>query len=183
MTLTLQKTLILVGMMGAGKTAVGKAVAASLAVPFHDSDEEIERAANRTIAEIFARDGEAFFRQRESLLIARLLEGDCGVVSVGGGAFLERQNRALIRDKGVSLWLRADPLLLWSRVRHKDTRPLLRTADPFGTLLRLHKQRAPVYAEAELVVDAQAGHSVADTAAAVIRTLRTRDDLLREGAG
>ena len=114
----LVKTVVLVGMMGAGKTAVGTALARQLGVAFKDSDEEIVRAANRTIAEIFERDGEPFFRARETEVIARLLRGTPCVLSTGGGAFLAEANRSLIHDAGVSVWLKADLELLWQRVRH-----------------------------------------------------------------
>ncbi|MEX0310219.1 MAG: shikimate kinase, partial [Tateyamaria sp.] len=128
----LKKTVVMVGMMGAGKTAVGRGLAMRLDVPFLDSDAEIERAANMTVPEIFERDGEAFFRAKESQIISRLLDEERGILSTGGGAFLAEDNRANITAKGVSVWLNADLDLLWQRVRHKDTRPLLRTADPRG---------------------------------------------------
>jgi len=108
----LHKTVVMVGMMGAGKTAVGRAVAARLGVAFVDSDAEIERAANMTITEIFARDGEAFFRDRERLVIGRLLDEERAILSIGGGAFLCAQTRQMISGKGVSLWLDADLDLL-----------------------------------------------------------------------
>ena len=129
----------MVGMMGAGKTAVGTALARQLGVEFRDSDEEIVRAASRSIAEIFERDGEAFFRAREAEVIARLLRGTPCVLSTGGGAFLSAANRQLIHDVGISVWLRADLDLLWQRVRHKTTRPLLRTPNPRETLRELYE--------------------------------------------
>ena len=141
-------------MMGAGKTAVGKALATRLGVPFLDSDAEIEAAANMTIAEVFQRDGEAFFRDREAEVIARLLSTGPIVLSTGGGAFLAERNRDAISAAGVSLWLRADLDLLWQRVRHKTTRPLLRTADPRKTLGEIYAARQPIYALADLVADA-----------------------------
>lgn len=174
----LHKTVVLVGMMGAGKTAVGKALAARLDVPFLDSDAEIERAANMTIAEIFARDGEPFFRDRETQVINRLLEEQRGILSTGGGAFLSERNRQLISQKGVSVWLRADLQLLWSRVRHKDTRPLLRTADPYGTLKGLYDARVPIYGMADLEVRASPDYSVDAMAGKVLETLATRSDVL-----
>lgn len=174
----LKKTVVLVGMMGAGKTAVGKALAARLGVPFLDSDAEIEQAANMSIAEIFARDGEAFFRDRETRVIDRLLEGEKGILSTGGGAFLSERNRALISDKGVSVWLKADLPLLWSRVKHKDTRPLLRTADPYGTLRELYNVRLPLYGQADLSVESQAEYSIDTMAEKVLEALMTRDDVL-----
>ena len=111
----------MVGMMGAGKTAVGTQLARVLGVPFLDSDEEIVRAANRSIAEIFERDGEPFFRARETEVLSRLLRGAPCVLSTGGGAFLAEPNRQMIADHGVSVWLRADLDLLWQWVRHKST--------------------------------------------------------------
>lgn len=173
----LHKTVVLVGMMGAGKTAVGKAMAARLDVPFLDSDAEIERAANMSIAEIFARDGEAFFRDRETEVISRLLDRH-GILSTGGGAFLAERNRRMISDRGVSVWLNADLKLLWSRVKHKDTRPLLRTNDPFGTLKALYEARVPTYAEADLMVRAQADYTIDTMAGKVIEKLLTRPDVL-----
>ena len=122
----LKKTVVMVGMMGAGKSAVGKEMAHLLGVPFLDSDAEIERAANATIAEIFARDGEAFFRDKEARVIARLLDEAPCVLSVGGGAFLRADTRERITRYGVSVWLKADLETLWQRVRRKDSRPLLR---------------------------------------------------------
>jgi len=164
--------------MGAGKTAVGKALAARLSVPFLDSDAEIEKAANMTIPEIFARDGEAFFRVKERQVIARLLENERGVLSTGGGAYMAPENRALISQKGVAVWLNADLPLLWSRVKHKDTRPLLRVPDPLGTLTRLYEERVPIYAEADLTVTSEPGLSVDDMADRVIEALKTRPDVL-----
>ena len=169
---------MLVGMMGAGKTAVGQALARRLQVPFTDSDAEIERAANLTISEIFARDGEAFFREKESQVIARLLDGRRGVLSVGGGAFLSPANRELIRQQGVSVWLRATVEVLWPRVRRKPTRPLLRTPDPRGTLARLVAERAPIYALADIVVDSRADLSAAETAGRVHDAIAERTDVL-----
>ena len=156
----LHKTVVLVGLMGAGKTAVGGAVARKLGVPFVDSDHEIEAAANMTIAEIFTRDGEPFFRQKESQVLERLLTGSPCILSTGGGAYLAADNRALISRHGVALWLKADLDLLWSRVRHKTTRPLLRTDNPRETLKGLFEARTPIYANAELVVEAEHGLSV-----------------------
>ena len=174
----LKHTVVLVGMMGAGKTAVGTAVARSLAVPFVDSDEEIIRAAQMSVAEIFARDGEPFFRARESEVLQRLMTGAPCVLSTGGGAFLAPQNRAVIAAHGVSVWLKADLELLWNRVRHKTTRPLLRTADPKATLRGLLEARAPVYALADVKVEAEPDLSVEAMAAKVIDALRAHGDLV-----
>jgi len=174
----LKKPVVLVGMMGAGKTAVGRALAQRLGVPFLDSDAEIERAANMTIAEIFARDGEAFFRDRETEVLNRLLDEECGVLSTGGGAFLAERNRRLISQKAVSVWLDVDLALLWSRVKHKDTRPLLRTADPYATLRALYEARVPVYATADIAVRARPEYAIETMAGRVIEALLTRADVL-----
>jgi shikimate kinase len=167
----LKKTIVMVGMMGAGKTAVGRALAARLQVPFLDSDAEIETAANMTVPEIFERDGEAFFRARETQVISRLLKEECGVLSTGGGAFLAGVNRANITSQGVSVWLNADLNLLWQRVRHKDTRPLLRTADPKGTLAEIYDARVPLYALADVTVKSLPDQSIEQMVDRVIATL------------
>lgn len=172
------KTVVMVGMMGAGKTAVGRALAARLGVPFLDSDHEIETAANMTIPEIFARDGEAFFRDREAEVIARLLDEERGVLSTGGGAFLRPENRAMISQRGVSVWLDADLDVLWNRVRHKTTRPLLRTSDPRATLRGLYEARVPVYALADLRVPSDGGASIEDMVDRVLAALADRPDVL-----
>jgi shikimate kinase len=174
----LKKTVVMIGMMGAGKTAVGTAVSKLLSVPFLDSDDEIVSAANRSIAEIFERDGESFFRAREAEVLARLLRGTPCILSTGGGAFLAEGNRNLIREAGLSVWLRADPELLWQRVRHKTTRPLLRTANPRDTLLALTAERQPIYASADLIVDSDAELSVDQMAQLVALALATRPDAL-----
>ncbi|MGV6805541.1 MAG: shikimate kinase [Ruegeria sp.] len=174
----LHKTVVMVGMMGAGKTAVGRALAARLGVPFLDSDAEIESAANMTIPEIFERDGEAFFRSKESQIIGRLLVEEKGILSTGGGAFLSQSNRQMISDSGVSVWLRADLEVLWNRVRHKDTRPLLRTADPHATLRALYEARVPLYGQADLVVDSDGETAIEDMVDRVLDKLATRPDVL-----
>lgn len=176
----LKKPVTVVGMMGAGKTAVGKSLAARLGVPFLDSDAEIEEAAQMSIAEVFERDGEAFFRDREAEVIARLLATGPMVLSTGGGAFLAERNRAAISAAGVSVWLRADLELLWQRVRHKTTRPLLQTDNPKQTLSDLLAARESTYALADLVVDAAPPYSIATMTDHVIRVLRTRPDILEE---
>ena len=170
----------MVGMMGAGKSAIGTALARRLDVPFLDSDAEIERAASRTIAEIFERDGEEFFRDRETQVIARLLDGDPMILATGGGAFLRKNNRTLIGVKGLSVWLRADLDLLWQRVRHKSTRPLLQTKRPKQTLASLYEARTPVYALADVTVDADPHCSIEETTDRVLKALRVREDALAE---
>jgi len=174
----LKKTVVLVGMMGAGKTAVGTALARILGVPFLDSDAEIEKAANRSIAEIFERDGEPFFRAKETQVIERLLETQKAVLSTGGGAFLREENRAAITAHGVAVWLRASVETLWARVRHKDTRPLLRTPDPLATLTALAAAREPFYAMADIVVASEPGLTVDEMAARVVEALLARPDVL-----
>ncbi|WP_420584192.1 shikimate kinase [Ruegeria sp.] len=174
----LHKTVVLVGMMGAGKTAVGRALAARLCVPFLDSDAEIESAANMSIPEIFERDGEPFFRAKETQVIGRLLDEEKGILSTGGGAFLAQQNRTMITERGVSVWLRADLEVLWNRVKHKDTRPLLRTADPYATLRGLYEQRVPVYAQADLIAESDGETSIDNMVNRVVDALATRPDVL-----
>lgn len=170
----LNKTIVMVGMMGAGKTAVGTQLARDLGVGFLDSDEEIVRAANLSVAEIFERYGEPFFREKEARVLARLLDGPAGVLSTGGGAFLNPGNRAMIHERGVSVWLKADLALLWSRVRHKTTRPLLHTPDPRATLAAMYEARVPVYALADLAVEAQPDYSIDEMAERVAEALASR---------
>lgn len=174
----LKKTVVMVGMMGAGKTAVGRALAVKLGVPFVDSDAKIVEAANMSVPEIFARDGEAFFRKREAQVIARLLDQAPGILSVGGGAFLSAANQQEISAKGVSVWLNADLDLLWSRVRHRDTRPLLRTKNPRETLTALFADRVPLYEKADLSVRCMPKLSIEEMAQRVIETLLSRPDVL-----
>lgn len=171
MTYQVTKTIVLIGLMGAGKTAVGRLVAQALGVDFIDSDEEIVKAANASIAEIFARDGESFFRQKETQILDRLLDGPPCVLSTGGGAYMAEENRALISQKAVALWLRADLDILWERVRHKDTRPLLRVPNPKAKLTELLNARAPLYAKAELAVDAEANLTLEQMTAKTVQTL------------
>jgi shikimate kinase len=174
----LKKTVVMVGMMGAGKTAVGRALAGLLGVPFLDSDHEIEQAANMTVPEIFARDGEPFFRARETEVINRLLRSEPAVLSTGGGAFLSPVNRDAISRHGVSVWLNADIELLWHRVRHRDTRPLLRTPDPRATLASLYKERVPEYAKADLEVPCAPPVAIEQMARRVVDALLSRSDVL-----
>lgn len=176
----LKKTVVMVGMMGAGKTAVGRALATRLGVPFLDSDAEIEAAATMSIAEIFERDGEAFFRDRETEVIDRLLENQRGILSTGGGAFLSERNRKIISQKGISVWLDADLDLLWSRVKHKNTRPLLRTANPRETLKTLYEARVPSYRKADLAVRSLAEYSIDAMAGHVVEALLARADVLEK---
>jgi len=174
----LRRSVVLVGMMGSGKTAIGRSLAAILHVPFVDSDAAIEEAAALSIAEIFARDGEAFFRRRETEVLRRLLAGGTRIISTGGGAFLAAENRDMIARDAIAVWLDADLTTLWERVRHKDTRPLLRTPDPKGTLSRLLDQRRDLYALAGLRLPVGAHASIDDTTQDALRLLATRPDFL-----
>ena len=178
MILRLKKSVAFVGMMGAGKTAVGRAVAEKLMTSFLDSDQEIEQAANMSVAEIFARDGEAFFRDREALVIRRLFENQICILSTGGGAFMSEEVREIMTSSGMSLWINADLDLLWSRVKSKETRPLLQTADPYGTLKSIYEARKSTYALADMTVTAKKGLSIDDMAERVISAMRSRPDVL-----
>jgi shikimate kinase len=147
-----KRNLVLVGLMGAGKSAIGKIVAHELNIPFVDSDHEIERVSRMTISELFAAYGEPEFRKLESRVIRRLLRTGPRVLSTGGGAFMTAETRDAIRNNGLSLWLDADLDTLWERVSKRDTRPLLRTENPKKTLEDLMIARYPTYAEAHLKV-------------------------------
>lgn len=174
----LHRTVVLVGMMGSGKTAIGRCLASRLGVPYVDSDAEIEAAANATIAEIFDRSGEPFFRDREAEVIARLLQSTPCILSTGGGAYLAERNRAAISQHGVAVWLDADLDLLWERVRHKDTRPLLRTPDPRATLATIFEDRQPIYALADLRAESRPEFSIDEMTDEVLRVLSDRTDVL-----
>ncbi len=151
----LGKSIVLVGLMGAGKSAIGKRLAEALGLPFFDADREIERAAGATIAEIFEKHGEAHFRAGEKRVIQRLLEAGPTVLATGGGAFLDPPTRALIRDRAISIWLRSPLPVLLARVRGRSHRPLLNAGDPEEILARLSLERGPIYALADMVVDSQ----------------------------
>jgi shikimate kinase len=149
------KVVVLVGLMGAGKTRIGRRLAARLGLEFVDADSEIEAAAGCSIPDIFAAHGEAAFREGERRVIARLLDRKGIVLATGGGAFIDRQTRRLIDNKAISLWLRADLDLLHKRVSRRDNRPLLRGGDRREILSGLIEERYPVYAEADIVVDSR----------------------------
>jgi shikimate kinase len=150
-----RRSIVLVGMMGAGKSSVGRRLASRLGVPFVDADSEIEEAAGMTIPEIFAAHGEPYFRAGEARVIARLLEGGPQVLATGGGAFMNPDTRAAIRAKGISVWLRATLEVLSRRIRRRHDRPLLQNVDPVETLRRLIDERYPIYAEADLTVESR----------------------------
>jgi shikimate kinase len=157
----LSRTVALVGMMGAGKSSVGRRLAARLDVPFKDADGEIELAAGCSVSEIFERYGEAAFRDGERRVIARLLSEPPHVMATGGGAFVDPQTRARLKESAVTVWIKAPVDILLDRVQRRDNRPLLRTPDPRGTLERLLNERAPFYAEADIVVESEEGpHSI-----------------------
>ena len=147
------RSIVLVGLMGAGKSKIGRRLAARLSLPFFDSDPEIEAAAGETIEEIFANRGERIFREGERRVIARLLAQPVHVLATGGGAFMDPLTRAVIARRGVSVWLRADLDVLASRVLRRSNRPLLKQGEPRAILAELIERRYPVYAEADVVVD------------------------------
>jgi shikimate kinase len=152
-----RRTIVLVGLMGAGKSKVGRRLALRLGLPFSDSDPEIEAAAGETIEEIFANRGEQVFRDGERRVIARLLAQPVHVLATGGGAFMDPMTRSLIARRGVSLWLRADLDTLVARVLRRNDRPLLKRGNPREILAELIERRHPIYAEADLTVDSGAG--------------------------
>ena len=152
---TLKRPIVFVGMMGCGKTTVGRAVAKRLKVPFFDTDSEIVRIEGMPITELFERFGESHFRARESSVLADCLCGRPRSIAVGGGSYLREENRALIDSRAVSIWLKADIDVLWQRVRHKSTRPLLQTADPRSTLARLVTERSAAYQRALIHIESE----------------------------
>ena len=176
-----RRVIALVGMMGSGKTSIGKRLAAKLGLNFVDSDAEIETAASMTITEIFDRHGEPYFRDGERRVIARLLgEGPC-VLATGGGAFMDARTREAIAASGVSVWLRADQATLTQRVMRRNNRPLMRTVDPALQVARLLAQREPIYAQADLIVDSS-DRPHGEVVNALIRSLLAHLER-RRGAG
>jgi shikimate kinase len=148
-----RRSVVLVGMMGAGKSTIGRRLAARLHLPFQDADAEIELAhAGMTIPEIFAAHGEPYFRDGEARVIARLLDNGPGVLATGGGAFMREETRGRIRDKAVSVWLKADAETIMKRVKRRADRPLLQTADPAATIGRLIEERHPIYQLADITI-------------------------------
>ena len=149
------RSIVMVGLMGCGKSSVGRRVASALSLPFIDADDEIERAAQMTIPEIFAQHGEDYFRAGERKVIARLLAAGPQVLATGGGAFMSPETRANVREMGVSVWLRAELPILMRRVMKRDNRPLLKAEDPEAVMRRLMDVRYPVYAEADLTIESR----------------------------
>lgn len=149
------RSIVLVGLMGCGKSSVGRRLASRLGLSFIDADEEIERVAAKTIVEIFADHGEAYFRDGERRVIARLLANGPQVLATGGGAFINPETRSKINERGISVWLRAELPVLMRRVSKRDTRPLLRSGDPEATMQDLMHKRYPIYAEADITVESR----------------------------
>jgi len=147
-----KRLIVLVGMMGAGKSTIGRRLAARLNLPFIDADTEIEAAAGMTIPEIFELHGEPHFRDGEARVIARLLDGGPAVLATGGGSFMREETRRRVAEKAVSIWLKADPDIILRRVRRRADRPLLQTADPAATVSRLLSEREPVYRHADVTI-------------------------------
>ena len=171
-----RRSIVLVGMMGVGKSSIGRRLASRLGIPFVDADAEIEKAAGMSIADIFARHGEADFRSGEARVIARLLDAGPQVLATGGGAVMNADTRVAIKAKGVSIWLRAEFDVLMRRVnKRRHERPMLQTADPAATLRALLAAREPVYAQADLTVQSrEVPHDaiVAEIMAALARFLK-----------
>lgn len=151
------RPIVLVGMMGVGKTSIGRRLAPRLGLPFRDADEEIETASGMSVSDLFAEHGEASFRRGEALVIARLLAGPPIVLATGGGAVIDAATRSMIREKALSIWLRADPEIILARATRRATRPLLQTGDPAETIRRLLAERTPFYAEADIHIDSRPG--------------------------
>ena len=174
----LKKTVALVGMMGSGKSAIGKMVSSILDVPFKDADVEIERAAKQSIPEIFERHGENFFRDKEDQVIKRLLNEKCCILATGGGAFMNKKIRTSIKEQGVSIWLDADLETLWKRVKHKKSRPLLRTNNPRETLANIYTDRIKTYSLADIVIESHDKSSLEEMAKIVIKSLLDHNYLI-----
>jgi shikimate kinase len=167
----LSKTIALIGLMGAGKSTVGRKLAEVLNAPFRDSDEEIEKAAGLSVQEIFEKHGEAEFRRGERRVIERLLQEPPFVLATGGGAYLDPATRALLKEKAVTVWLRADLDVLWKRVSRKETRPLLKRDNPRQVLADLNAVRSPIYALADVAVDSADGPAL-ETVNAILGVLK-----------
>jgi len=167
------RSLVLIGLMGAGKSAVGRRLSSALNLPFTDADSEIEAAAGQSISEIFAEHGEDYFRTGERKVIARLLEGGPQVLATGGGAFMDPQTRITVKSKGISIWLKASLRVLMKRVGRRDNRPLLQVDNPEAVMKKLMSERNPVYAQADIVVESkEAPHEA--TVKAILDALSAR---------
>ncbi len=166
----IDRPIALVGMMGAGKTTVGRRLAAALNLPFHDADAEIEQAAGMSVADLFARHGEESFRRGEAQVIERLLSGPPLVLATGGGALIDAGTRALVKERAISVWIRADVDTLVKRATKRATRPLLKNGDPKEIIARLLEARTPYYAASDIAIDSNVG-SHARTVATIIEAL------------
>ena len=174
----LDRPIVLVGLMGAGKSTVGRRLAKRLCLPFVDSDDAIEDAAGFSAAEVFERYGEADFRDGERRLVARLMDGDVRVIATGGGAYVDPRTRQLLNERSITIWLDAPVDILADRTGRRDTRPLLRNGDRKGTLERLAEQRGPAYAEAHIrVLSGQGAHK--DVVDSIVKAL---EDYVAAGA-
>lgn len=170
--LGLKKSIILVGLMGAGKSTVGRRLAKDIGLEFRDSDTEIQEAAGCSISDIFQIHGENIFRDLEKRVIKRLLEGEPMVIATGGGAFIQPHIREMIKQQGISIWLRAELDILVERVSRKNTRPLLETGDKRVILEKLMTDRYPIYSEADVIVDSDDGSHEA-VVQAIVKELKS----------
>lgn len=174
MTAPANRSVALVGMMGVGKTTVGRRLAPKLGLDFYDADEEIEKAAGMTVADLFEQHGEESFRRGEAQVIARLLSGPPIVLATGGGAMISAETRKALKQRAFTIWLKADIDIILARATRRDTRPLLRRGDPRATLERLLKEREAYYAEADVAVDSGRGPH-GETVAAILAALAETD--------
>lgn len=179
----LARTIALVGLMGAGKSSIGRRLAAALDAPFFDADEEIERAAGMSVPEIFEHHGEAHFRDGERRVIARLMDGGPCVLATGGGAFVNNETRALLNEKAVTVWLRADLDVLVERTSRRSNRPLLQTGDPRRILRDLIEVRSPFYRQAQITVDSFGGEPHEAMVARILDALKDSAALAPAGGG
>ena len=176
-----RRSIVLVGLMGCGKSSIGRRLAARLDLPFIDADDEIERAAGRSVADIFAEHGEPHFREGERKVIQRLLGCGPQVLATGGGAYMNAETRDNIRQSGISVWLKADLPVLMRRVAKRDNRPLLKQKDPEAVMSQLIETRHPIYAQADLTVDSrEVAHDV--IVGEILRVL-TQSPVLGQPAG
>lgn len=166
----LDRPVVLIGLMGVGKSTVGRRLAALLGQDFIDADDEIERAAQRSVAEIFEEFGEDYFRDGERRVIARLLEENAGIIATGGGAFINDETRALILEQGIAVWIDCDIETLVERTGRRDTRPLLKNGDPREILTRLYRERQPLYSQAQIHVVSENGPHV-ETAMKILEAI------------
>ncbi|HPE29781.1 MAG TPA: shikimate kinase [Parvularculaceae bacterium] len=165
------RTVALIGMMGAGKTTIGRRLAPRLGLPFHDADAEIEAAAGMSVSDLFREHGEESFRRGEAQVMARLLEGPPIVLATGGGAILDPETRRLLKERAITVWLKADTDTIVKRATRRNTRPLLREGDPRATIERLLREREPYYSAADFAIESASGpHS--ETVGAIIEALR-----------